>query len=78
MGNKSDLQTLQIILFVEFPWELFIGFFEYFRIKASLVRMGNSSTNTIVLHNSNNLDILGGVYQTQQEEMLYDRSACAF
>ena len=42
------------------------------------MRMGNSSSNTIVLHNSNNLDILGGVDQTQQEEMLGDRSACAF
>ena len=78
MGNKSDIQTLQIILFVEFPLELFVRSFEYFRIRASFVRMDNSSTNTIVLHNSNNLDILGGVYQTQQEEMLGDRSTCAF
>ena len=78
MGNKSDIQTLSRLLFVEFPWELFVRFFEYFRIRASFVRMRNPSTNTIVLHNSNNLDILGGVYQTQQEEMLGDRSACAF
>lgn len=39
------------------------------------MRIGNSS---YVLHNSNNLDILGGVDLTQQEEMLGDRSACAF
>ncbi len=38
--------------------------------------MGTSSTNMIVC--VTNLDILGGVYQTLQEEMLGDRSAYSF
>ncbi len=78
MGNKADIQTLQIILFVECPWDLFIELFESLRIRISFAGMGTSSTNMIVLPNSNNLDILGGVYQTQQEEMLGDRSAYSF
>jgi hypothetical protein len=75
MGNKSDLQTLSRSCCLSSSHGVYLANSSNPSRSGSPCAYGISSTNMIVVHNSYNLDILGGVYQTQQEEMLGEHFA---